>query len=47
MAAKRYVEVIIPELFDIYFNQIPHFYIIFNAEFISEAISNFSSFVKE
>ena len=41
MAAKRYVEVVIPELFDIYFNVLPHFHIIFNAEFISEAISNF------
>ena len=41
MAAKRYVEVVIPELLDIYFNVIPHFHMIFNAEFISEVISNF------
>ena len=41
MAAKRLVEVVIPELFDIYFNVIPHFHMIFNAEFICEAISNF------
>ena len=47
MAAKRYIEVVIPELFDIYFNVIPPFYMIFIAEFISEAISNFQGFVKE
>ena len=41
MAAKRYVEVIIPELLDIYFNVIPHFHMIFIAEFISEVISDF------
>ena len=42
MAPKRNVEIVIPELIDIYFNVIPHFYIImFNAEFLSEAISNF------
>ena len=41
MAAKHHVEVVIPELFDIYFNVIPHFHMIFNSEFISEAISNF------
>ena len=41
MAAKRHVEVVIPELFNIYFNVIPH------AELISEAISNFQGFVKE
>ena len=41
IAARRHVEVVIPELFDIYFNVIPHFHMIFNAEFISEAISNF------
>ena len=41
MAAKRYVEVAIPELFDIYCNVIPHFHVIFNAEFISVAISYF------
>ena len=29
MAAKSYVEVVIPELFDIYFNVIPHFHMIF------------------
>ena len=45
-AAKRYAEVIIPELFDIYFNVIPHFHMIFNAEFISEAINNFYGFAK-
>ena len=49
MAAKRYVEVVIPELLDTYFNVIPHFHMIFNAEFISEAISNLvtQGFVKE
>ena len=47
MAAKRHVEVVIPELFDIYFIVIPHFHMIFNADSISEAISNFSDFVKE
>ena len=41
MAAKRYVEVVIPELLDIYLNVIPHFHTIFNAEFISEANINF------
>ena len=41
MTAKRYVEVVIPELLNIYFNVIPHFHMIFNAEFISEVISNF------
>ena len=41
MAAKRHVEVEIHELFDIYFIVIPHFHMIFNAEFISEASSNF------
>ena len=46
MAAKRHVEVVIRELFDIYFNVIPHFNMIFNAEFISEASSNFYGFVK-
>ena len=40
MAAKRYVEIVIPEQLDIYFNVIPHFHMIFTAEFISEAISN-------
>ena len=37
MAAKRHVEVVIPELFDIHFNVIPYFHMIFNAEFSSEA----------
>ena len=32
---------VIPELFDIYFNVVPHFCMISNAEFISEVISNF------
>ena len=41
MAAKHHVEVVIPQLCNIYFNVIPHFHMIFNAEFISEAISNF------
>ena len=41
MAAKRYVEVVIPELLDTYFHVIPHFHMIFNAELISEGISNF------
>ena len=40
MAAKRYVEIVIPELLDIYFNVIPHFHMIFIAEFINEAIGN-------
>ena len=48
MTAKRHVEVVIHELFDIYFNVIPHFNMIFNAEFIFEATcsSNFYGFVK-
>ena len=43
MAAKRHVEVVglIHELFDIYFNVIPHFHIIFNVEFISDVSSNY------
>ena len=41
MAAKRYVEVVIPELLDICFNVIPHFHMTFNAEFISEVFNNF------
>ena len=41
MAAKRHVEVLIHELFDIYFNVIPNFHMIFDAEFISEASSHF------
>ena len=41
MAAKRYVEVVISELLDIFFIVILHFHMIFNAEFISEVISNF------
>ena len=41
MAAKRYVEVVIPELLNIYFNVIPHFHMISSAESISEVISNF------
>ena len=41
MAAKRHVKVVIPELFEINFNVIPHFHMIFNADFISEAISYF------
>ena len=47
MAAKRHVEVVIHELFDIYFNVIPHFHMIFNADYISKASSNFYRFVKE
>ena len=47
MAAKRHVEVLIPELFDIYFNVIPNFHMIFNAECISQAISSFKGFVEE
>ena len=35
------LEVVIPELLDIYFNVIPHLHMIFNAEFISKVISNF------
>ena len=41
MAAKRHVEVVICERFDIYFNVIPHFHMILNAEFISKTICNF------
>ena len=41
MAAKSDVEVVIPELLDTYFFVIPHFHMIFNAEFISEIISSF------
>ena len=41
MAAKRHVEVVIHELFDICFNVIPHFHMILIAEFISEVSSNF------
>ena len=41
IAAKRYVEVVFPELLDVCFNVIPHFHRIFNVEFISEVISNF------
>ena len=47
MAAKRHVEIVIHELFDIYFNVISHFHMIFNAEIISKASSNFYRFVKE
>ena len=47
MAAKRHIEVVISELFNVYFNVIPHFHMIFNAEFISEASSNFQVFVNE
>ena len=46
-AAKRHVEVVIHELFDIYFNVIPHSHMIFHAEFISTASSNFKGFIKE
>ena len=41
MADKRHVEVVLHELFDINSSVIPHFNMIFNAEFISEASSNF------
>ena len=41
MATKRHVKVVIPELFTIYFDLIHHFHMIFNAEFISESVSNF------
>ena len=37
----RHFEFVILELFDIYFNKIPHFHMIFNVEFIREAICNF------
>ena len=40
MAAKRYVEVVIPELLNIYFNVVPYFHMSFNAESISEVITN-------
>ena len=41
MAAKRHVEVVIHVLFDIYFNVVPHFHMIFNAKLISETSNNF------
>ena len=41
MAAKHHVVVVFFELFNIYFNVIPHFHMIFIAELISEAISKF------
>ena len=41
MDAKRHVQVVFPELFNIYFNVLLYCDMIFNAEFISEAISNF------
>ena len=41
MTAKCHVEIVLPKLFDMYFNVTPHFRMIFNAEFISEAISQF------
>ena len=41
MAAKRHAEVVIYELFNIYFIVIPHFRMIFNAKFFSEDSSNF------
>ena len=41
IAAKRHVEVVISELVDIYFIFISHYNMIFNAEFISEAVSSF------
>ena len=47
MATKRYVEVVIPELSNIYFNVVPHFHTIFNDEFISEVISNFEGFAEK
>ena len=47
MAAKRHVEVVMHELFDIYFNVIPHFHMIFNAGFFFEASSDFEDFVNE
>ena len=47
MAAKCYVEIVIPELLNIYLNVIPHFHMLLIAEFISEVISNFSGFAKE
>ena len=40
MAAKSYVEGVIPELIDICFNVIPHFHMVFNAELFHEAINN-------
>ena len=46
MAAKSHVEVVIHELFDIYLYVIPHFNMIFNAEFFSEASSNFKVSLK-
>ena len=47
MAAKRHFEVALHELFDIYFNVMPHFHMIFNAEFFSEASSNFYGVIEE
>ena len=40
----RHFEFVILELFDIYFNKIPHFHMISNVEFIREAICNFLGF---
>ena len=37
---QDYVEVVIPELLNIYFNVIPYFHMLFNAELIFEVISN-------
>ena len=46
MAAKRYVEVVIAELLNIYFNVLPHFHMIFDAEFIPEVIVTFKVSLK-
>ena len=40
MTAKSHVELVICQLFDIYFDVILHFHMVFNAELISEASCN-------
>ena len=47
MATKGHVEYLIPQLFDVYFNVIPRFHMIFNAEFISKALCIFRVLVKD
>ena len=46
MDTKGHVEFVIPELFDVYFNVIPRFHMIFNAEFISKVLCIFKVLVK-
>ena len=47
MATKGHFQFLIPQLFDVYFNVIPRFHMIFNAEFISKALGIFKVFVKD